>query len=118
MGPKASDRYHSPLSETVIKSILRVFKHKYIFKLVVCSGTKAYIFIISGHPTIRFSSNFLDSKIALGRIICANLNEFLSAKFEISLQTQENSAVGQESLFQINFINNKTLLISLILVLR
>ena len=39
-----------------------------------------------------------DCKMTIRRIICACLGEFLCAKFEISLQAQENSAVGQESL--------------------
>ena len=51
--------------------------------------------LVARDPTIRF---FSDSKITIRRIVCASLGEFLCAKFEISLQTQENSSVGQESL--------------------
>ena len=36
--------------------------------------------------------------MVIGLIICVSLGEFLCAKFEISLQTHENSAVGQEAL--------------------
>ena len=53
---------------------------------------------IARDPTIGFSYNFPDCKMTIRRIICACLGEFLCAKFEISLQAQENSAVGQESL--------------------
>ena len=35
--------------------------------------------------------------MVIGRIIYVSLGEFLCAKSEISLQTQENSTVGQES---------------------
>ena len=45
---------------------------------------------ISVDPNIRFSWNSPDSKIAIRQIICSSLGEFLCAKFEISLQTQEN----------------------------
>ena len=38
----------------------------------------------------RFSLNFPDSYMAIRRIICASLGEFLCAKLEISLKTQEN----------------------------
>ena len=47
---------------------------------------------------MRFSSNFPDSEIVLRSTFCVSSGEFLSAKFGISLQTQENSSVGQESL--------------------
>ena len=53
---------------------------------------------ISGDSTVRFSSNFPDSKIVLRKIFCVSSGEFLCAKFGISLQTQENSSVGQDSL--------------------
>ena len=37
--------------------------------------------------------------MVIGRIICVSVGEFLCAKFEISLQTEENSAVGQKSCY-------------------
>ena len=45
----------------------------------------------------RFSLNFPDSNMAMRRIICASLGEFLCAKLEISFKTQENGR------FSLNF---------------
>ena len=45
---------------------------------------------ISQNLNGRFSLNFPDSYMAIRWIICASLGEFLCAKLEISLKTQEN----------------------------
>ena len=45
---------------------------------------------ISQDLTDRFSLNFPYSYMAMGRIFCASLDDFLCAKSEISPQTQEN----------------------------
>ena len=54
--------------------------------LAVCSERRQ----ISQNLNGRFSLNFPDSCMAIRWIICANLGEFLCAKFEISFKTQEN----------------------------
>ena len=45
---------------------------------------------LSRDPIVRFPLNFSESKMAVRQIICVSLGKFLCAKFEISLQTQEN----------------------------
>ena len=57
-----------------------------ISKLAVRSERKQIFQNLNG----RFSLNFPDSYMAMRRIICASLGEFLCAKLEISFKTQEN----------------------------
>ena len=45
---------------------------------------------ISQDLTDRFSLNFPYSYMAMGRIFCASLDDFLCVKLEISFKTQEN----------------------------
>ena len=61
-----------------------------LFVPFVPNGTKFDESRLSRNLNGRFSLNFPDSNMAMRRIICASLGEFLCSKLEISLKTQEN----------------------------
>ena len=59
---------------------------------------------ISRDLTDRFSLNFPDSYVAMRRIFCASLGEFLCAKLEISLKTQENIFRSERNLTKVDYL--------------
>ena len=59
---------------------------------------------ISRDLTDRFSLNFPDSYMAMRRIFCASLGEFLCAKLEISLKTQENIFRSERNLTKVDYL--------------
>ena len=52
----------------------------------------------------RISLNFPDSNMAMRRIICASLGEFLCSKLEISLKTQENIFRSEQNLTKVDYL--------------
>ena len=69
-----------------------------LFVPFVPNGTKFDESRLSRNLNGRFSLNFPDSYMAIRWIICASLGEFLRAKLEISLKTQENIFRSEQNL--------------------
>ena len=59
---------------------------------------------LSQNLTDRFSLNFPDSYMAMRRIFCASLGEFLCTKLEISLKTQENIFRSERNLTKVDYL--------------
>ena len=68
------------------------------------NGTKFDESRLSRDLTDRFSLNFPDSYIAMRRIFCASLGEFICAKLEISLKTQENIFQSERKLTKVDYL--------------
>ena len=75
-----------------------------IFVPFVPNGTKFDESRLSRNLKGRFSLNFPDSNMAMRRIICASLGEFLCSKLEISLKTQENNFRSEQNLTKVDYL--------------
>ena len=75
-----------------------------LFVPFVPNGTKFDESRLSRDLTDRFSLNFPDSYVAMRRIFCASLGEFLCAKLEISLRTQENIFRSERNLTKVDYL--------------
>ena len=74
------------------------------FRSFVPNGTKFDESRLSRNLNGRFSLNFTDSNMAMRRIICASLGEFLCSKLEISLKTQENIFRSEQNLTKVDYL--------------
>ena len=75
-----------------------------LFVPFVPNGTKFDESRLSRNLNGRFSLNFPDSNMAMRRIICASLGEFLCSKLEISLKTQENIFRSEQNLTKVDYL--------------
>ena len=81
-----------------------LFRRVGLFVPFVPNGTKFAESRLSRNLNGRFSLNFPDSNMAMRRIICASLGEFLCSKLEISLKTQENIFRSEQNLTKVDYL--------------
>ena len=90
-------------SGTTLKKVLLVAR-SWTFCTKLYHGTIFDESRLSRDLNDRISLNFPDSNMAMRRIICASLGEFLCSKLEISLKTQENIFRSEQNLTKVDYL--------------